>query len=233
MRITLMVLLLAVLAAAPAIAEDSPEAWLLPFAAAYQPQVSGFNSVFASHGMPEARSRHFGWGVELRSLAGSFLVGPLFFRAWDDVEDDAYQLRTDATGIFGEVGLKIAPFSFLSIVPMLGVGGLSQSFSVRARTGSISLDSLLGVGAPQAVSLTPGMKLAGLGALELGLAANTKAGRFGLALRGGYLYSPFKPDWRISNGAVVTGAPDSRLGGLFLSAGVLMMPQAQTVSETH
>jgi hypothetical protein len=214
-------------------AEDSPEAWLIPFAAAYQPQVSGFNSVFAGHRMPEARSRHFGWGMELRSLTGSFLIGPLFFKTWDDVEDNNYQLRTDATGIFGEVGLKLAPFSFLTIVPMLGVGGLSQSFSIRAKTGSISLDSLLGIGAPQAVSFTPGMKLAGLGALELALAVNTKAGRFGIALRGGYLYSPFKPTWRISNGAEVTGVPDSRLGGPFFSAGVLMMPQAQTVSETQ
>ena len=108
MRITLMVLFLAVLAAVPARAEDSPEAWLIPFAAAYQPSVSGFNAKFAERGMPEASSRHFGWGLELRSLTGSFLVGPLFFKTWDNAENDSFQLRTDATGIFGEMGFKLA-----------------------------------------------------------------------------------------------------------------------------
>jgi hypothetical protein len=229
MRILLIVVLLAV--AVPALAEEGPEAWLIPFAAAYQPEVSGFNSVFASHGMPEASSRHYGWGIELRSLTGSFLVGPLYFKTWDDAENSSYQLRTDATGIFGELGVKLAPFSFLTIVPMIGVGGLSQSFSLRTKTGSIGLDSLLGIGAPQAVSLTPGMKLAGLGALELGLIANTKAGRFGVALRGGYVYSPFGLAWHLANGAEVTDVPVSHLGGPFFSAGLLMMPQAQTVSQ--
>ncbi|MCX6840940.1 MAG: hypothetical protein NTX53_01425 [candidate division WOR-3 bacterium] len=235
MRITLIVLFFAALAAVPAQADDSPEAWLIPFAAAYQPQVSGFNAKFAEHGMPEARSRHFGWGLELRSLTGSFLVGPLFFRTLDDVENEGYQLRTDATGIFGELGVKLAPASFLTIVPLIGLGGLSQSFNVRAKSDSLSLDELLGIGAPQAVSFSSGMKLTGLGALELGLAVNTKAGRFGVTLRGGYIYSPFKPTWRLSNGAQVTGeaTEDTRLGGPFFSVGLLMMPTAQTATTTQ
>jgi len=234
MRITLIVLLLAVLAAAPARAQDAPEAWLIPFAAAYQPQVSGFNSVFKSHDMPEARSRHFGWGLELRSLTGSFLVGPLFFRTTDDVETEGYQLRTDATGIFGELGVKLAPARFLTIVPLLGLGGLSQSFSLRATSDSVNFDTLLS-GSPQVVNISPGMKLAGMGALELGLIANTKAGRFGITLRGGYIYSPFTPTWRLSNGARVTGpeVKDSRLGGPFFSVGLLMMPEAQTATTSQ
>jgi hypothetical protein len=231
MRITLMVLFLAVLAAAPARADDSPEAWLIPFAAAYQPSVSGFNAKFAASGLPEARSRHFGWGIELRSLSGSFLVGPLFFKTWDDVENESYQLRTDATGIFGELGVKLAPVSFLTIVPLVGLGGLSQSFGLRQKTGSIGFDTLFG-NAPANVSLTPGMRFAGMGALELGLVATTKAGRFGIALRGGYLYSPFNPVWRLANGAEVSDAPDTHLGGPFFSVGLLMMPAAQSASTT-
>ena len=231
MRITLMVLFLAVLAAVPARADNSPEAWLIPFAAAYQPSVSGFNAKFAANGLPEARSRHFGWGLELRSLTGSFLVGPMFFKTQDDVESDAYQLRTDATGIFGEVGVKLAPASFLTIVPLLGLGGLSQSFGLREKTGSVGFDSLFG-NAPENVSLTPGMRIAGMGALELGLVATTAAGRFGIALRGGYLYSPFNPVWRLANGAEVTDAPDMHLGGPFFSVGLLLMPAAQAATTT-
>ncbi len=231
MRIMLTVLLLAV--AGTALAQNSPEAWLIPFAAAYQPQVGGFNTVFTKDGMPTARSRQFGWGLELRTLTGSFLVGPMFFKTWDDAENSSYQLRTDASGIFGEVGVKLAPASFLTIVPLLGVGGLSQSFNLRAKTGSISLDSLLGITTPQTVSISPGMRPAGFGALELGLIANTKTGGIGLTLRGGYMYSPFGLTWHLSNGATVTGVPDSRLGGPFFSIGLLLMPQAQTNSETN
>ena len=230
MRIMLIVLLL--VAAVPALAADSPEAWLIPFAAAYQPPVGGFNSAFASHGMPEARDRHFGWGLELRTLTRSFLVGPLFFKTWDDVDDGSHHLRTDATGIFGEVGVRLAPASFLTIVPLLGVGGLSQSFGMRVRRDSIWLDSLL-IDAPDNVSLSAGTKLAGMGALELGLIANSNSGRIGIALRGGYLYSPFSPTWRIVNGAVVRNAPNDHLGGWFFSVGLLLMPQAQTTSETN
>jgi len=232
MRIMLIVLVVA--AAAPALAQDSPEAWLIPFAAAYQPDVSWFNDEFANseHALPEVRSRHYGWGLELRSLSGSFLFGPLFFRTWDDVEGSSYKLRTEATGIFGELGVKLAPASFLTIVPMFGLGGLSQSFNIRAKSDTVSFHELLN-GSPQVVSITPGMKPAGLGALEVGLFVNTKAGRFGLALRGGYIYSPFSLTWHLANGAQVTDVPDSHLGGLFFSAGLLLMPEAQTAGEAN
>jgi hypothetical protein len=229
MRIMLVIFLAA--AAAPALASDSPEAWFIPFAAAYQPPVAGFNSAFASHGMPEARSRHFGWGLELRTLTGSFLVGPLFFKTWDDVDNGSYHLRTDATGIFGEAGVKLAPFSFLTIVPMLGVGSLSQSFNLRQTKDSIGFDTLF-TDVPMNISLSSGTKLAGMAALELGLAGGSTAGRIGVALRGGYLYAPFSPTWRIANGIVVKNAPEDRLGGWFFSVGVLLMPAAQTTSET-
>lgn len=233
MRITLFALLLAT--AAPAMAADAPEAWFIPFAAAYQPPVGGFNAEFAKpvNNMPQARSRHFGWGLELRTLTGSFLIGPLFFKTWDDRENDAFRLRTDATGIFGEVGLKIAPFNFLTIVPMVAVGGLSQSFNLRQKTAgdTIRFDSLFG-SVPRNILLSSGTKLAGMAALELGLTANTKSGGIGVALRGGYLYAPFSPTWRIANGIVVKNAPPDRLGGWFFSVGVLLMPAAQTTSET-
>lgn len=230
MRIMLMLLLVA--AVAPAPAADSPEAWFIPFAAAYQPPVSGFNRAFADNGMPSARSRHFGWGLELRTLTGSFLVGPLFFKTWDDVDADTYHLRTDATGIFGEAGLKLAPFSFLTIVPMLGVGGLSQSFNLRQKRNSIGFDTLF-IEVPKNIVLSSGTTLAGMAALELGLAANSAAGGIGVTLRGGYLYAPFSPAWRIANGIVVTNAPKDRLGGWFFSVGLLLTPAVQTTSETN
>ncbi len=228
MRIMLIALLLA--AAAPGQAQTA-EAWLIPFAAAYQPQVSGFNEVFAEHQMPTAGSRQFGWGLELRTLTDGVLVGPMFFKTWNEAANDSYELRTDATGIFGELGVKIAPAKFLTIVPQLGVGGLNQSVNLRAKTGSISLDSVLGVTTPQAVNLSPGMKLSGFGALELGLILNTKTGGFGLTFRGGYMYSPFNLTWHLANGAVVTGVPKSHLGGPFFSVGLLLMPQAQNTTE--
>ena len=231
MRITFVTLLLAAALLAPAAAQDAPEGWLVPFAAAFQPPVAGFNSAFAAHGMPQARTRHFGWGAELRTLAGGFLVGPMFFRTWDDVENDSWLLRTDATGIFGEAGLKIAPFRFLSIVPMLGVGGLSQGFSLRAKTGDTSLDSLLA--APgRAAAITPGMQLAGMATIELGLAFSTGAGKYGFNLRGGYLYSPFGANWHLANGARVTGTPRAHVGGPFFAVGILIIPEATSGSTS-
>jgi hypothetical protein len=229
MRIMLIVFLVA--AAVPALASDSPEAWLIPFAATYQPPVRGFNSAFASHGMPESTSRHYGWGLEFRTLTGSFLVGPLFFKTWDDEDNGSYHLRTDVTGIFGEAGLKIAPASFLTIVPMIGVGGLSQSFDMRQKTDSVVFDSLFG-SVPENLSFTTGMRITGMAALELGLSVNTGAGRIGIALRGGYLYSPFNPNWHLSNGTRVTDAPGDKLGGLFFSVGLLLLPAAQATTST-
>jgi hypothetical protein len=219
-------------AALPALAASSAEAWLIPFAAAYQPPVGDFNAGLAGQlpDAPQARSRHFGWGLELRTLTGSWLVGPLFFKTWDNVSHDSFRLRTDATGIFGEVGLKVAPFSFLTIVPQLAVGGLSQTFALRENTKVVDFGTLFG-DSPAEVSLGSGTKLAGMAALELGVAANSSAGRIGVALRGGYLYSPLATTWHLANGAAVNGAPDSRLGGWFFSAGLLLMPQAQTSGQ--
>ena len=157
----------------------------------------------------------------------------MFFKTWSDAENNSYELRTDATGIFGEAGVKLAPASFLTIVPLLGVGGLNQSFNLRAKTDSISLNSLLGTGAPQTVNISPGMKVAGFGALELGLIANTKSGGLGLTLRGGYMYSPFNLTWHLSNGAIVTGVPESHLGRPFFSVGLLLMPAAQSATESE
>ncbi|HTW92862.1 MAG TPA: hypothetical protein VMH22_14315 [bacterium] len=231
MRIFLIVILLA--AAVPTSAQNSAEAWLIPFAAAYQPQVAGFNKAFANHGMPASASRHYGWGIELRALTGSFLIGPLFFRTWDDAENSSYELRTDANGIFGEAGLKLAPASFLTIVPLLGLGGLSQSFGLRSKSSAQApLDSLLG-DLPRTASFSSGLRPAGMGALELGLILNTKAGRIGITVRGGYLYSPFTPTWHLSNDAEVSDAPVTHLGGPFYSVGLLLMPEAQNETSTQ
>ncbi|MBM3323663.1 hypothetical protein FJY69_09345 [candidate division WOR-3 bacterium] len=207
-------------------AAEGPEGWIVPFAAAYQPDVGGFNAKFSSAGLPEARTRHFGWGIEVRSLAGGLLVGPLFFRTWDDIENDSFQVRTDATGILGEVGLKVPLGSMLTIVPMVGLGGLSQSFSLRERTNQVSLDTLLS-SPGRTAGLSPGMKLAGLAALELDLAVRTVSGRYGVALRGGYLYSPMSLSWKLNNGAEVTGTPVTHLGGPFFSVGLLILPEPQ------
>jgi hypothetical protein len=225
------VLSLALLAVVASAAEG-PEGWLVPFAAAYQPDLSGFNTAFAAAGLPQAHARHYGWGLEVRTLAGGLLVGPLFFRTWDDVENDFFQLRTDATGIMGEVALKVPLLGFLTVVPMVGLGGLSQSFAIRERTGKLSLDSLLG--APgRTASISPGMKLAGLAALELDLAVRTVSGRYGIALRGGYLYSPVGLTWRLSNGAEVTGTPKAHLGGPFFSVGLLILPEPQVTEVSR
>jgi hypothetical protein len=229
---TLLVLALLAVAAGPAGGQAQPEGWLVPFAAAYQPAISGFNQAFATKGLPEARATHYGWGVEIRSLVSHFLVGPMFFRTWDDVATSDVQLRTEATGIFGEVGVKLAPARFVAFVPMVGVGGLNHSFTLRERTGNLPLDSLLQIPGPgRMVSFAPGMKVAGLAALEINLIAATGSGRYGLAVRGGYLYSPLTLAWRLSNGSEVTGVPDIKLGGPFFSAGIVLMPEPESGSE--
>lgn len=205
------------------------EGWLIPFAAAYQPDVGEFNSIFSRHGVPAA-TRQFGWGIEIRSLTGEFLVGPLFFRTWNDASNTSFQLRSEATGIFGEIGMKLTPFRFLSLVPMIGIGGFNQSFTIRERSGEKTLDSLI-EHPGRVVGLSPGIKFGGLAALELDLIAKTRSGNYGLALRAGYLYSPVELVWRQSNGSGVTGVPDTKLGGPFFSAGLLLMPEPQTVSS--
>jgi hypothetical protein len=211
-------------------ATAAQEGWLVPFAAAYQPDVAGFNALFRDNRLPEARSRQYGWGIELRSLVGGgFLFGPLFLRTWDDVENDSFQLRTDATAILGEVGFRIAPFDFLYIVPMIGAGGLTQNFNIRTKSPDMTLEQLLR-SPGQNATISSGMKLTGMAALELGLSYPTSSGRYGLAFRAGYLYSPMNVDWRLSNGAQVTGTPTRNVGGPFFSAGILLLPAAQTTT---
>jgi hypothetical protein len=139
------------------------------------------------------------------------------------VSNTDYELRTETSGILGIAGLHLAPLQFLSVVPQLGLGGISQSFSIRERSGDVPLPELLQDPGRSAV-LSPGMKFGGLAALELDLAATLASGRYGLSLRGGYLYSPFTLDWRLPGGASVTGVPDTKLAGPFFSAGVVFMP---------
>jgi hypothetical protein len=148
----------------------------------------------------------------------------------DATENDSLLLSSTETGLFGEVGIKLAPFKFLTIVPLLGVGGLSQSYSMGRNTAYVEFDTLLG-GNHWSTTLSSGTKLAGMGALEIGLLAQTSAGQVGLTLRGGYLYSPFAPSWRAPNGAAVTDAPDMRLGGPVATVGFVWLPAAQTVGS--
>lgn len=214
--------------ATPLLAEESPEGWLIPFGCAFQPDISGIKEVFARHNLPVPGERLYGWGCEIRSLVSrNILIGPLFFTTWDEVRTDSFQLRTEALGLMAEAGLKLELLDFLTVVPMLGLGGVKESFSLRRLGGSVNFDSLL-VAPGQNASISPGFKATGLAALELGLAFNTNAGRFGVALRGGYLYSPLELVWRLANGSEVTGVPRSLIRGPFYSAGILFMPAAQT-----
>ncbi len=226
MRIIISLLVLAAFAAAPA-----QEGWLVPFAAAYQPDLGSFNKRFTKYSIPEANTREYGWGIELRSLVNGLLVGPMFFRTWDDASNNSFQLRTEATCILGEVGLKIAPVKFLTIVPMVGAGGLNQSFSIRAQTGDLNLDTLLSEPGQNA-TISSGMKLAGLAALEIGLSVPATSGRYGLTLRGGYIYSPLSVTWHLSNGAKLKDTPNTKVGGLFFSAGILILPAPEMGSST-
>lgn len=222
--------ILSILALLGASTARAQEGWLIPFAAAYQPDVASFNAVFEQHNLPVAAERQLGWGIEIRSLTGGFLVGPLFFRTWHDASNTNFLLRSEATGIFGEIGMKLAAFRFLTLVPMIGIGGINQSFTIQERSGEKSLDSLI-EHPSRVVSLSPGMKLGGLAALELALIARTRSGNYGLALRAGYLYSPAELTWRQANGAGVTGVPATKLGGPFFSVGLVLMPEPQTLSS--
>lgn len=223
-------ILLIFVLAFPLFAQE-PEGWFVPFACVYQPDIAGFNSIFAKHGLPEANTRHCGWGLELRSLVRSnFLVGPMFFRSWDDVANERFQLRTDATGILGEIGLRLPVFNFLTVVPMLGIGGVQSNFHIREKTGDIPIDSLLSTPG-RTSTISPGMKLTGLACLEFDLLISINAGKYGLALRGGYLYSPWPLEWRLANGARITDPPNSRIRGPWFSLGITLVPAPEVETE--
>jgi hypothetical protein len=226
------ILLIALAAASVAVAaaQDSPEAWVVPFAVAHQPTcIPAFNDRLAGH-VPLPGERQLGWGIEVRTLVSHILVGPLYMRAWSEASDTSYTVRTDMTSLFGTAGFKIAPFSFIAIVPTIGIGGVNQTFSIHER-GDIALDSLLS-NPGRTATFSPGMKLAGLAALDLCLSVNTTAGRYGLDLRGGWLYSPFSLDWRLGGGSDLTGVPATRLGGPFVSAGIALLPSPVTESSS-
>jgi hypothetical protein len=189
------------------------------------------NSRFAAGSIPQLSERQFGWGIELRTLVSGILFGPLYMRSWAEASDSSYGVRTDATSLFGTAGIKIAPFPFFTIVPSIGVGGLNQSYSIHERSGDVALPDLLG-DPGRTVTFSPGMRLAGLAALELCLSVNTTAGRYGLALRGGYVYSPFNLTWRLGSGSRLTDVPATHLGGPFVSAGIALMPAPVTESRS-
>ncbi|MGQ9678601.1 MAG: hypothetical protein ACUVUD_04895 [bacterium] len=205
------------------------EGWLVLFGCGFQPDLARFNEVFAQHGLPVAQERHYGWGIELRSgVGGGFLLAPMFFRTCNDVATDEFFLRTEHTGIMGELGYKLSLFKFLAVVPLVAVGGVQPRYRIQQKTGEVSLDSLLNAPGNTAM-LSPGMKLTGLGALELNLLLPTKTGRYGLSLRGGYLYSPFRLDWRTANGARVTGTPASKIQGPWFSVGLTLIPAPEVM----
>ncbi|MEO0020126.1 MAG: hypothetical protein ABIK47_05750 [candidate division WOR-3 bacterium] len=224
------ILILSLLLFFPLFAQE-PEGWLIPFACAYEPDIAGFNTAFANKGLPQAKTRHFGWGMELRSLVSrNILFGPLYFRTWNDAENDSFHLRTENWGIFAELGLKLPIFKFLTFVPLVGIGGVQPSFQIRKRTGDMTLDSLLN--APFNIAhISPGMKITGLGALELNIILPTNTGSYGLSLRGGYLYSPFGLNWHLANGARITNTPDSKIKGPWLSLGLTIIPAPEVQSQ--
>lgn len=201
----------------------------MPFGCGFQPDLARFNEAFARHGIPRAQERHYGWGIELRSgVGGGFLLGPMFFRTLNDVVTDEFSLRTEHIGILGELGYKLGVFKFLTLVPLVAVGGVQPRFHIRQKTGEVSLDSLLNSPGNTA-TVSPGMKLTGMGAVELNLMFLAKTGRYGLALRGGYLYSPFRLDWRLANGARVTGTPESKIHGPWFSVGISLIPAPEVM----
>ncbi|MFO7639452.1 MAG: hypothetical protein R6X14_09235 [bacterium] len=231
MKLTLLLPIVLLTAALPPPAH-AQEGWLVPFAVAYQPELGGFRDAFRDHGLPLPAERQYGWGIELRSLLSGFLVGPMYLRTWADAETDSWQLRTEADALFGEIGFKLAPAGWLSIVPMVGVGGLSQSLHLRSRAGDLPLDSLL-LNPGREVGIKTGLKLAGLASLELGVAVPTNAGSFGISARVGYLYSPLAPGWHTTSGSRLTDAPAAGLRGPFLSIGLLLLPAAELTTTTR
>ncbi len=209
----------------PAVA--APEAWLVPFACAYQPDIAEFNRRFASYGIPAASLRHYGWGVEIRSVVGNnFLVGPMLFRTRDVVANETIQLRTETNAIFALAGWKLPLFRFLTIVPIVGLGGVQPVFQITEKTGDIPLESLL-TAPGKIATLSPGFKPTGIAALELNLLVPTGSGNYGISLRGGYLYSPFPLNWRLPSGARVTSTPDTKIRGPWFSAGITLIPAAE------
>lgn len=223
------ILVISLLLFIPLFAQE-PEGWFIPFACAYEPDIAGFNTAFASIGL-QAETRHFGWGMELRSLVSrNILFGPLYFRTWNDVNNDSLHLRTENWGIFAELGLKLPLFNFLTFVPLVGIGGVQPSFQIRKRTGDMTLEELLN--APGNIAyISPGVKITGLGALELNLILPTNTGSYGVSLRGGYLYSPFTLDWHLANGSRITNTPDSKIKGPWFSLGLTIIPAPEVQSQ--
>ncbi|MCX7732873.1 MAG: hypothetical protein N2248_06920 [candidate division WOR-3 bacterium] len=210
---------------------QEPEAWLVPFGCAFEHDIQEFNQVFVRNNLPEFSRRIYGWGVELRSLAGgNILIGPMYFRVQEQVRNDSFQLRTETWSIMGEAGLKLPIFGFMTVTPMIGLGGVQPAFQVKQLKGDVELDSLLKAPGRMA-SFSPGIKLAGLAALEISLNLPTKAGKYGVALRGGYLYSPFALRWCLPDGSEVRGAPDSRIRGFWVSAGLTLIPAPEVETE--
>jgi len=214
----------------PTVPARAQEGWLVPFAAAYQPDLAGFRQAFQRNKLPLPAERQYGWGIELRSLVGGFLVGPMYLRTWSDEENEGFQLRSEANAIIGQAGFKIAPANWFSVVPMLGLGGLNQSLHIRrSRTGDLPLDSLLGSPGRNA-TIESGLKLTGLAALELGVAVPVEAGSYGVSARVGYLYSPLDPGWHLANGARITDATRAGLRGPFITIGLLIIPGAEVTT---
>jgi len=209
------------------------EAWLVPFAVGYRPELTGFREAFSrsSQNLPQPAENQLGWGIEIRSLASGFLLGPMYMRTWSDAESDSWRLRTESNALFGTLGYKLSPTTWLSVVPMLGVGGISQSLHLRARTGDLPLDTLL-LGPGQDADIGTGLKFAGLASFELGLAFPTSSGSYGLSTRLGYIYSPLRPDWHLASGGRLRDAPTTGQRGPFVSIGLLVIP-APEVSTTR
>lgn len=225
-RVLIFLLVMLVFGSAP-----GQEGWLIPFGCAFEHDIKGFNEAFIQHHLPPVSKRLYGWGLELRSpLGGNILFGPLYFRTKDRVQDSAFQLYTETWGFMGEVGFQMPVFRFLSIVPMLGIGGVQPSFHLRKISEDIEFDSLL-LAPGRIATISPGTKLTGLAAIELGLMLPSKAGRYGLGLRGGYLYSPFNLDWHLADGARVTKTPKAGLRGLWVSLGIIIIPAPEVVTE--
>ena len=182
--------------------------------------VSDLNSAFQNSKYPELSRNLFMLGGGGFALVNHLLIGGEGFGGSSTVESESVKTSYSVGGGFFNLGYVLPVLKAVNIYPIVGVGGVGHSLSFRPRLFDVTFSDLLRN--PSRVSSISAGSFALNFSLAIHIVEPFKGAPFvGFFLRGGYIYSLNKADWKLEDGGEILGGPEANLSFPFATFGII------------
>lgn len=180
------------------------------------------NAKLKSHNIGELSTQQTCFGGGGSGIIGRVLLGGWGFGGTEGVESDSVKVKVGYGGGFFEPGYYLPITQNFGLSILLGLGGYGYSLNLTPTSLSgADFDTLLtGPGARRTSTLSAGGLSLSIGGGLLFLVPFEES-FIGLNVKGGYIFSPMKPEWELEDGGALKGAPKLNLNGPFISIGLV------------